>query len=79
MALNEGHGLDALYLDYRKAFDTVPHCRLIKKLEAYGIQGKVSRWLEDFLNNSVVLINTKSEWGPTGISHWPVTLHPICQ
>ena len=39
------------YLDYRKAFDTVPHKRLITKLRAYGIRGTLLKWNEDFLTN----------------------------
>jgi len=30
--LEEGFGLDVIYLDYRKAFDTVPHQKLLQKL-----------------------------------------------
>ena len=36
------------YLDYRKAFDTVPHTRLIEKVKAMGINGKLFSWLEQF-------------------------------
>ena len=36
-ALDCGYGLDILYLDYRKVFDTVPHRRLLLKLQGYGI------------------------------------------
>jgi len=32
-ALDEGYGIDAIYLDYQKAFDTVPHKRLVVKLQ----------------------------------------------
>jgi len=35
--IEEGLGLDAIYLDYRKAFDTVPHRRLLQKLRKLGI------------------------------------------
>ena len=41
--------LDIIYLDYSKAFDTVPHGKLIKKLKTIGIHGKVLEWLSDFL------------------------------
>ena len=44
-------GVDAIYLDCKKAFDTVPHKRLIRKLEAYGVSGKVLRWIKNFLAN----------------------------
>ena len=40
---------DAVYLDFSKAFDSVPHGRLVHKLKAYGIRGKVLDWVEDFL------------------------------
>ena len=35
-------------MDSAKAFDTVPHCRLLYKLQWYGIQGKVYRWIANF-------------------------------
>ena len=40
-ALDEGFSLDVVYLDYKKAFDTVPHRRLALKLHGYGIRGKI--------------------------------------
>ena len=44
---DQGDSLDIIYLDFSKAFDKVPHQRLIKKLEGYGIQGNVLRWLAE--------------------------------
>ena len=43
--------VDAAYLDLCKAFDTVPHQRLIRKLEGYGVGGKLKAWVEDFLTD----------------------------
>lgn len=42
---------DSIYLDFSKAFDTVPHQRLLVKLEGYGITGNVLNWILDFLSN----------------------------
>ena len=42
--------VDVIYVDFSKAFDKVPHQRLINKLEAYGIAGGTLRWITDFLN-----------------------------
>ena len=42
--------VDVAYLDFSKAFDTVPHKRLLLKLEAYGVRGKLLRWVEAFLS-----------------------------
>ena len=36
-------------LDFSKAFDTVPHKKLLHKLDQYGIRGPVHRWLTNFL------------------------------
>ena len=61
------NSVDVIYLDFQKAFDTVPHQRLLKKLSAYGIQGKLYSWIEDFLKErkqKVVLNGEESEWAP---------------
>lgn len=48
-ALDKGDPLDTIYLDFRKAFDTVPHKRLSNKIKSYGIGGKISTWIADYL------------------------------
>jgi len=52
--LDSGYCLDnvfiiIIYLDYRMAFDSVPHKRLIEKLKTYGITGCLRKWIESFL------------------------------
>ena len=42
---------DAVYTDFSKAFDSVPHERLLKKVEAYGIRGSLLQWIKNFLSN----------------------------
>ena len=44
-----GGVVDSIYFDFSKAFDTVPHQRLSAKRKAYGIQGKLLKWIEAFL------------------------------
>ena len=41
--------VDAIYLDLAKAFDKVPHHRLLRKLEAHGIGSLVSNWIRAWL------------------------------
>ena len=47
--LDQGGAIDAVYLDFAKAFDTVPHQRLLMKMESYGVTGRLLDWLRDFL------------------------------
>ena len=47
--MDSGHSVDVIYMDFRKAFDTVPHRRLLIKLEAYGISGNILKWIDNFL------------------------------
>ena len=63
----EGHSVDVLYLDFSKAFDKVPHARLIDKLAAVGIGGNVLRWIQAWLSDRkqrVVLNGEASAWLP---------------
>ena len=39
----------AVFLDYRKAFDSVPHAPLMKKLQDIGLQSNLLAWLHDYL------------------------------
>ena len=62
--------VDVIYLDFQKAFDTVPHQRLLNKLTSFGIHGNVLKWIEKFLNNreqQVVLNSHKSSTITSGV------------
>jgi len=39
---------DVVYNDFERAFDKVPHRRLISKLESYGINTTIINWIRDF-------------------------------
>ena len=47
--IDKGEVVDALYLDFQKAFNTVPHRKLCRKLHTYGIRGNLLGWIESFL------------------------------
>ena len=58
---------DVILLDFAKAFDKVPHGRLLYKLEFYGIRHHHHKWIADFLNNrtqQVHLDNVASDSAP---------------
>ena len=44
-------GQKAILLDFSKAFDSVPHERLLVKLDYYGIRGQILMWTEAFLSD----------------------------
>jgi len=51
LALNIRKQVDVVYIDFCKAFDSVVHKKLIYKLEALGIRGKILLWIAAFLSN----------------------------
>ena len=60
-----GRPVDLVYLDFAKAFYTIPHKRLLVKLEAYGIDDQLCAWVRDFLSDRkqrVVMGEFESEW-----------------
>ena len=50
-SLNEGEQMDAILLDFSKAFDKVPHQDLLGKLQHYGVRGNLNRWIADNLTD----------------------------
>jgi hypothetical protein len=48
--LNKNNIVDVAVLDFSKAFDKVPHRRLISKLQYYGLSGEISTWVKNFLS-----------------------------
>ena len=64
-ALSEGKNVEVVYLDFLKAFDMVPHRRLLLKLKGYGFKEDIINWFESFLTGRqqrVVLGDTVSDW-----------------
>lgn len=49
--MNTNEQTDCLFLDFAKAFDTVPHCHLISKLSALCIDSLTPPWLRNFLSS----------------------------
>lgn len=73
-SLDEGYGIDVIYLDYRKAFDTVPHHRLIYKLQLLGFHGKLLIWLQSFLTNRLMRVVVNGQY-----STWSEVLSGVPQ
>ena len=49
--IDEGKSSGVIYLDFSKAFDKVPHKRLLHKIESHGISGNVAAWIGEWLCN----------------------------
>ena len=65
--VDEGSPEDVIYLDFQKAFDKVPHQRIILKLKANGMGNSIINWIEQWLNDrrqSVVVDGEVSSWKP---------------
>ena len=70
--LEKGDSVDAIYLDFSKAFDKVDHCILLKKVESLGIAGKLLNWIRAFLTDRkqqvrVVDFLSPMEWVRSGV------------
>ena len=64
-ALDQGLYIDCIYMDFMKAFDRVPHERLLSKMKAYGISNGILCWVRDFLSDRIqkVIVNgSSSNW-----------------
>ena len=50
-ALDRGHKVGVLFIDFRKAFDCVDHIILSEKLKAVGLASDMWKWINDYLSN----------------------------
>jgi len=65
LLVDEEKAVDVVYLDFSKAFDTVPHSILLEKLAAHGLHGCTLHWVKNCLNGRaqrVVVNGAKSSW-----------------
>ena len=58
-------GIDVIYIDFSKAFDSLSHVRLLSKLEKYGIQGNILGWIKSFLSGRCQRVGVEGS-----ISNW---------
>ena len=56
LALGKNFETDVIYFDLTKAFDRISHEKLLKKLESYGIRGKLLAWFESYLKSRYMTI-----------------------
>jgi len=72
--LDSGYGVDVIYLNYKKAFDTVPHRRLLLKLSMFGIDDSTLQWIMSFLEDRQVRVLIRGT-----CSHWVEVLSGVPQ
>ena len=88
--LDEGGAIDVVYLDFKKAFDSVPHQRLLKKLAAYGFQGKVlqsrvtvggkfldGKKTESYCERQEFIMGRGHQWHPSGQCSWSYSVRDL--
>ncbi len=63
--VEEGKGTGVLFLDLKKAFDTVNHSLLIKKLGIYGVGNSSLKWFKNYLSDreqTMEINGATSDW-----------------
>ena len=60
--LDKGWPVDEVFLDYAKAFDKVPHQRLVFKLKKCGIKGELLMWIESFLHGRTQQVKLRNQY-----------------
>ena len=70
--VDDGSPVDVVYLDFQKAFDKLPHQRLLLKLKAHGIGNDVINWIEEWLTHRRVIVDGE-------ISNWKSVLSGVPQ
>ena len=61
--VDEGKAVDIIYLDIRRAFDTVSHRILLEKLAAHGLEGSTLCWVSNWLDGRSQQVAVKGDKG----------------
>ena len=72
--IDVGSPADIIYLDFQKAFDKVPHQRLLLKLKAHGIGDNITDWIEQWLTDRRQRVAVDGE-----VSNWKSVLSEVPQ
>ena len=72
--IDEGSPVDIIYLDFHKAFDKVPHQRLLLKLKAHGIGDGIIDGIEQWLTDRRQCVVVDGE-----VSNWKSVLSGVPQ
>ena len=72
--IDVGLPVDIIYLDFQKAFDKVPHQRLLLKLKAHGIGDSITDWIEQWLTDRRQRVVVDGE-----VSNWKSVLSGVSQ
>ena len=81
----EGRAVDIIYLHFQKAFNKVPHRKLLNELEFHGISSHIHRWISDWLSNrkqscfewKILRLARRFKWSTSGLSIRSHTLSNI--
>ena len=86
--LDSGGQVDAIYIDFMKAFDQVPHQRLMAKIQSYGFADPLLGWIEQFLtrrpqrvivNKHVLYTRQSDQWHTPRKCSWTDPVYYIHQ
>ncbi len=66
-AADNEESFDVVYLDFNTAFDKVPHQRLLNKVRAYGIEGRVYEWIRAWNSNRKQRVSNNGKKNLNGI------------
>ena len=86
--LDRGNSVHMAIWDFAKAFDKVPHERLLEKLHYYGIRHHTHRWLRNFLTFRTQRVTCEGSMSstskvlsgvPQGTVLWAVTVPDVYQ
>ena len=59
--VDDGSPVDVIYLDFQKAFDKVPHQRLLIKLKSHGMGVNIVTWIQNWLTDRRQRVSVEGE------------------